>query len=178
MDGAASSIAPDWQVAQWFNATSPLTLQDLRGKVVVLHAFQMLCPGCVTSSIPQAQRITRAFDPAHLAVIGIHTEFELWSVGAGIYSGDGRRGLFPERLHPLLSRGEPACPCPGQPGILLFRLCRALHQNRSGRDGSHSRGAPCRRQDRRLIARDRDRAAARQAGAGSDAQPDPSSELH
>src|SRR3546814_6811790 len=76
MDSAAASIAPDWHVAQWFNAASPLTLQDLRGKVVVLHAFQMLCPGCVTISIPQAQRIARAFDPAHLAVIGIHTEFE------------------------------------------------------------------------------------------------------
>jgi peroxiredoxin len=76
MDNTAASIAPDWQVAQWFNAPSPLTLEDLRGKVVVLHAFQMLCPGCVTSSIPQAQRIARAFDPAHLAVIGIHTVFE------------------------------------------------------------------------------------------------------
>lgn len=76
MDGAASSTAPDWHVAQWFNATRPLTLQDLRGKVVVLHAFQMLCPGCIRSSIPQAQRIARAFDPAHLAVIGIHTVFE------------------------------------------------------------------------------------------------------
>lgn len=76
MDNTAASIAPDWHVAQWFNVASPLTLEGLRGKVVALHAFQMLCPGCVTISIPQAQRIARAFDPDQLAVIGIHTVFE------------------------------------------------------------------------------------------------------
>lgn len=76
MEDTATSIAPDWHVAQWFNASSPLTLQVLRGKVVALHAFQMLCQGCVTSSIPQAQRIARSFDPSQLAVVGMHTVFE------------------------------------------------------------------------------------------------------
>lgn len=76
MESAAASLAPDWHVAQWFNSSSPLAIENLRGKVVALHAFQMLCPGCVTTSIPQVQRIARAFNPAQLAVIGIHTVFE------------------------------------------------------------------------------------------------------
>lgn len=76
MESAAAPLAPDWHVAQWFNSSSPLDLESLRGKVVALHAFQMLCPGCVMNSLPQAQRIAENFDPADLAVIGIHTVFE------------------------------------------------------------------------------------------------------
>jgi len=68
--------APAWSVTQWFNTERPLALADLRGRVVVLHAFQMLCPGCVQEGIPQAQRIARLFDPAQVAVIGLHTVFE------------------------------------------------------------------------------------------------------
>jgi len=39
-------MAPEWQVETWFNTKVPLHLADLRGKVILLHAFQMLCPGC------------------------------------------------------------------------------------------------------------------------------------
>lgn len=76
MDSAAAVPAPDWQIGQWFNADEPLTLQALRGRVVVLHAFQMLCPGCVAHGLPQAQRIARTFDSRQVAVVGIHTVFE------------------------------------------------------------------------------------------------------
>lgn len=69
-------LAPEWQVSQWFNTPAPLSLAELRGKVVVLHAFQMLCPGCVERGLPQAQRIARLFDPARVAVVGLHTVFE------------------------------------------------------------------------------------------------------
>lgn len=68
--------APAWQTTRWFNTGKPLALADLRGRVVALHAFQMLCPGCVQEGIPQAQRIARLFDPAQVAVIGLHTVFE------------------------------------------------------------------------------------------------------
>lgn len=76
MDDVDFGPAPDWQVAQWFNHDGPLTLADLRGRIVVLHAFQMLCPGCVRSGLPQALRIARTFDPRHVAVVGLHTVFE------------------------------------------------------------------------------------------------------
>jgi len=68
--------APELDVAQWFNTPEPLTLASLRGRVVVLHAFQMLCPGCVATGLPQAQRIAALFPAEEVAVIGIHTVFE------------------------------------------------------------------------------------------------------
>lgn len=68
--------APPWQVEHWFNATQSPTLESLRGKVVVLEAFQMLCPGCVSHGLPQAQRIRATFAPEDVAVIGLHTVFE------------------------------------------------------------------------------------------------------
>lgn len=67
--------APEWQISQWFNST-PLTLADLRGHVVVAHAFQMLCPGCAAQALPQMQRLRRVFPDEQLAVIGLHTVFE------------------------------------------------------------------------------------------------------
>lgn len=68
--------APEWQTGQWLNSDRPLSLADFRGRVVALHAFQMLCPGCVQHGLPQAQRIARLFDASRVAVIGLHTVFE------------------------------------------------------------------------------------------------------
>jgi peroxiredoxin len=68
--------APDLQIEQWFNTAKPLALPDLRGKVVILEAFQMLCPGCVSHSIPLAQKIRSAFPESAVAVVGLHTVFE------------------------------------------------------------------------------------------------------
>ena len=62
-------------VAGWVNSP-PVDLADLRGRVVVIEAFQMLCPGCVSHGIPQAQRIQRTFRPDQVAVLGLHTVFE------------------------------------------------------------------------------------------------------
>ncbi|MDW8468896.1 MAG: redoxin domain-containing protein [Burkholderiales bacterium] len=61
--------------SRWFNS-DPLTLSALRGKVVVLHAFQMLCPGCVQHGLPQAARLHALFPADEVAVIGLHTVFE------------------------------------------------------------------------------------------------------
>ena len=68
--------APPWQVAQWFNAAQPPSLESLRGRIVVLHAFQMLCPGCVQHGLPQAQAVQREFAGHDVAVVGLHTVFE------------------------------------------------------------------------------------------------------
>jgi len=43
--------------------------------VVVIEAIQMLCPGCVSHGLPQAQRIADAF-AGEVAVLGLHTVFE------------------------------------------------------------------------------------------------------
>ena len=68
--------APEWTIETWLNHSGDLSLPQMRGRVVVLHAFQMLCPGCVVHGIPQAQRIRRSFSPADVAVIGLHSVFE------------------------------------------------------------------------------------------------------
>lgn len=68
--------APPWQVTEWLNTTEPLRLEKLRGRVILLHAFQMLCPGCVSRSLPQAQRVVQVFAGAPLVVVGLHTVFE------------------------------------------------------------------------------------------------------
>lgn len=68
---AASELA----VAQWFGTESEITLAGLRGEVIVIEAFQMLCPGCVSHGLPQAQRIQQTFG-RDLTVLGLHTVFE------------------------------------------------------------------------------------------------------
>lgn len=67
--------AQPWTTTRWFNS-EPLTLEDLRGRVIVLSTFQMLCPGCVANGLPQLQRIEQTFNRRDVAVIGLHTVFE------------------------------------------------------------------------------------------------------
>ncbi|WP_374334557.1 redoxin family protein [Leeia sp.] len=68
-------MLPPLQVQQWFN-TTPLTLADLRGRVILLHVFQILCPACVSHGIPQAKQVRRLFPADQVAVIGLHSVFE------------------------------------------------------------------------------------------------------
>jgi peroxiredoxin len=71
-----TDLAPELAVSRWFNAKEPLSLSGLRGRVVLLHAFQMLCPGCVAHGTPKAERAHRMFHNAEFSVIGLHTVFE------------------------------------------------------------------------------------------------------
>ncbi len=75
MNNIASS-SPALQTSQWFNSPMPVGLSGLLGRVVVMHSFQMLCPGCVSHGLPQAMRVHRSFPQDRLAVIGLHTVFE------------------------------------------------------------------------------------------------------
>ncbi len=68
--------ARPWHVDAWFNASTPPTLDALRGRVVVVLAFQMLCPGCVSHALPLATRVHRLFPHERVAMIGLHTVFE------------------------------------------------------------------------------------------------------
>ena len=70
---AEAEAGPALTADLWFNADGA---PETEGRVVILHAFQMLCPGCVAHGIPQAQRIQQTFDPADVCVIGLHTVFE------------------------------------------------------------------------------------------------------
>lgn len=68
--------APEWETSGWLNTAVPLHLADLRGKVVFVHAFQMLCPGCVEHGLPQARRVCEQLDDPRLCVVGLHCVFE------------------------------------------------------------------------------------------------------
>ena len=72
----APLMAPPLQVSRWFNTDEPITLEGLQGKVVVIEAFQMLCPGCVLHGLPQAAAIASTFSTEQVAVLGLHSVFE------------------------------------------------------------------------------------------------------
>lgn len=68
--------APELIVQKWLNSDAALSLNSLKGKVVVIFAFQMLCPGCVEKSIPQARNAHAFFKNLDVQVLGLHTVFE------------------------------------------------------------------------------------------------------
>ena len=70
------TLAPPLHVTEWFNTDTPITLDALRGRVVVVHAFQMLCPGCVAQGLPQAMKVHKLFPSGEVVVLGLHTVFE------------------------------------------------------------------------------------------------------
>ena len=76
MDTPQAPAMPEWEIAQWFNTEQPIRVADLRGQVVLIHAFQMLCPGCVMHAIPQARQVHEALHDQGVTVIGLHTVFE------------------------------------------------------------------------------------------------------
>ena len=72
----AGTVAPELAVSRWFNTKTALSLANLKGRPVLIHAFQMLCPGCVSHGTPQAEKAHRLFQSTDLQVIGLHTVFE------------------------------------------------------------------------------------------------------
>ena len=120
-----SPVLPEWDVSTWLNTPAPITLASLRGRVVLLHTFQMLCPGCVAYGLPQAERVRQAFPASDLAVVGLHTVFEhhavmtldalrafiheyRWSFPIGVDQPDGRGGPSLTMTRYGL-RGTPSC---------------------------------------------------------------------
>lgn len=67
---------PELATAAWFNADPAPTLESLKGKVVLVAAFQQHCPGSLRHGLPQAARIAAAFSDDEVAVIGLNTPFE------------------------------------------------------------------------------------------------------
>jgi len=66
------SPAPELDAVEWIGPPRPLA--ELRGRVVLVEVFQMLCPGCVSHGLPQAKRVEEMFP--EVAVIGLHSVFE------------------------------------------------------------------------------------------------------
>lgn len=69
---ADAPTAPELLTDGWVGPEQ--SLADLRGNVVMVETFQMLCPGCVTGGLPQARKVAAHFPG--VKVIGLHTVFE------------------------------------------------------------------------------------------------------
>lgn len=143
------SSPPVWRTRQWFNTPAPIALADLKGKVVALHTFQMLCPGCVVHGLPQAQRIHETFNRDDVAVIGLHTVFEhhevmtpdalaafiheyRWSFPIGV-DEPAEKGPLPQTMAAYGMQGTPS--------LLLFDRAGRLRWHRFGRPEDLAVGA-------------------------------------
>jgi thiol-disulfide isomerase/thioredoxin len=64
--------APAWKNQSWLNADMPLTLERLRGKVVLLNFWVFTCYNC-TNTVPSLVNFDRKYRDQGLVLIGIHT---------------------------------------------------------------------------------------------------------
>ena len=67
---------PEFSISRWLNTEGAPTLKELAGKVVVLGAFQLHCPGSSRHLLPQLARLNQQFANDEVAVIGLNTVFE------------------------------------------------------------------------------------------------------
>lgn len=133
-------LAPEVAASHWFNTDHTLTLAGLRGNVVMLHAFQMLCAGCTMQATPQAVRMWLKYREAGLKVIGLHTVFEHHAVmtpdALAVYLHEFRIP-FPVGVD-LAKDGEPiprtmqAYRLQGTPSTLLIDRAGRLRHQRFG----------------------------------------------
>lgn len=132
---------PELEVTRWLNSDKPVTLAGLKGKVVVLIAFQMLCPGCVSEGLPQARKIRQRFSPDQVAVIGLHSVFEHHAVmteqALEVFQNE-YRWPFPVGIDKPDGKGPPKTfatyQMQGTPSLLIF--------DRAGRLRRHYFGHP------------------------------------
>ena len=83
--------APAWRNASWLNTDHPLTLGELRGRVVLLNFWVFTCYNC-TNTVPSLVDLDRKYRDRGLTLIGIHTpEFPP-------YAGEHDRGNVQQAL--------------------------------------------------------------------------------
>ena len=67
-----AQIAPEFPAGmQWLNTEKPLTIRQLRGKIVVIDFWTYCCINCM-HVIPDLQRLEKKY-AAELVVIGVHS---------------------------------------------------------------------------------------------------------
>ncbi len=83
--------APAWANRSWLNTDHPLTLAELRGRVVLLNFWVFTCYNC-TNTVPSLVRFDQTYRRRGLTLIGIHTpEFPP-------YAGEHDRGNVEKAL--------------------------------------------------------------------------------
>lgn len=145
-----STRAPEIDADSWVNTAQPLTLAGLRGRVVLLHAFQMLCPGCVLHGTPQAQNVHRSFEERGVQVIGLHSVFEHHAVmhreALEVFVHEFRL-TFPVAIDRPGAAGQPiphtmqALGLRGTPSVVLIDRAGRVRLNHFGQLGDLELGA-------------------------------------
>ena len=64
--------APSWRNTSWLNAEKPVTLESLRGRVVLLNFWVFTCYNC-TNTVPSLVDFDSRYRDGGLTLIGIHT---------------------------------------------------------------------------------------------------------
>jgi len=76
-DAFVGQMAPELKTSEWINS-EPLTLESLRGKVVLLDFWAWDCPECA-KTLPNLKELHERYSDEGLVIIGVHTprgEFE------------------------------------------------------------------------------------------------------
>tara|TARA_B100000780_G_scaffold85815_2_gene58964 strand:- start:34178 stop:34765 length:588 start_codon:yes stop_codon:yes gene_type:complete len=133
-------IAPEIYAQQWHNS-DPLSIASLRGKVVAVHAFQMLCPSCISHGLPQASAIHELYASDQVQVIGLHSVFEHHSVmtpeALKVFIHEYRLG-FPIAIdqpveHGPIPKTMAAYQLQGTPSLVLIDRAGRIRLNHTGR---------------------------------------------
>lgn len=83
--------APVWRNTSWLNADGPVTMESLKGRVVLLNFWVFTCYNC-TNTLPSLRTLDAQYRPRGLSIIGIHTpEFPP-------YAGEHDRGNVAKAL--------------------------------------------------------------------------------
>lgn len=131
---------PELDVSRWVGVKEPLSLAALRGRVVIVVAFQMLCPGCVEHGLPQAKRLRERFNPGEVVVLGLHSVFEHHDVmtpaALEVFMAE-YRWPFPVAIDTADGDGIPktmaAFSMQGTPTLLIFDRAGRLRRHYFGR---------------------------------------------
>lgn len=71
--------APELQTKKWMQTSetgNPISLQQLRGQIVVIEVFQVNCPGCFVHALPEIVRLYNTYHKRGVSFIGLATAFE------------------------------------------------------------------------------------------------------
>ena len=90
---AAQGSAPDFTgISNWFNS-APLTLANLRGKVVLVDFWTYGCVNCV-NTLPHVTELYAKYRDRGLVVVGVHTpEFAFERSASNVQAALKRHGI-------------------------------------------------------------------------------------
>ncbi len=79
--GVLGQQAPKWEVDEWIdeygNKTTPIEIDDYKGKIIYLLAFQSWCPGCHSRGFPTLKKVKEHFqENEDVVFFSVQTVFE------------------------------------------------------------------------------------------------------